>query len=138
MGKTGVSGRKHAREARRGRERKGRRAESLAALWLRLKGYRILARRVRTPVGEVDLVAGRGRCLVFVEVKYRATLEEAAEAAAHGNMARVRRAAGALAARCEHGGGYSWDTVRIDAVLVAPWRLPRHLQGVAGEDGLWA
>lgn len=130
--------------ARRGRERKGRRAESVAALWLRLKGYRILARRVRTRAGEVDLVAERGRCLVFVEVKYRATLAGAAEAAAQGEMARVRRAAGALAARYESGRagrdgtGYSWDTVRIDAVLVAPWRLPRHLQGVAGEDGLWA
>jgi len=129
-----VAGRGHAQEARRRRYARGRRAESLAAWWLRLKGYRILARRVRTRAGEVDLVAGRGRCLVFVEVKYRATFAEAAEAAARGDMARVRRAAGVLAARY----GYSWDSVRIDVVLVAPWRLPRHLCGVAGEDGLWA
>lgn len=119
---------------RRRSERAGRRAESVAAWWLRLKGYRILARRVRTPVGEVDLVARRGRCLVFVEVKYRATLREAAEAASRGNLARVRRAANLLAVRYHD----TWKTVRIDAVLVAPWRWPRHLCGVAGEDGLWA
>ncbi len=49
-------------------ERGGRRAESLAALWLQLKGWQILARRARTPVGEVDLIARRGRLLAFVEV----------------------------------------------------------------------
>ena len=107
-------------------------AEDVAAWWLRLKGYRIVGRRVRTPVGEVDLVARRGRCLAFVEVKYRPTLAQAAEAAARGNMARVRRGAALLAARY----GNDWNTVRIDAVLVAPWRLPRHLCAVAGEDGL--
>ncbi|MCH8684567.1 YraN family protein [Pedomonas mirosovicensis] len=117
---------------RRRSEARGRFAESVAAWWLRLKGYRILERRVRTRVGEVDLVARRGRCLVFVEVKYRATLAEAAEAAAQGQMARVRRSASLLAARY----GHDWETVRIDAVLVAPWQLPRHLCAVAGEDGL--
>ena len=55
----------------------GRRAETLAAWWLRLKGWRILATRARTPVGEVDLVARRGRTLAFVEVKARATDDEA-------------------------------------------------------------
>jgi len=123
-----------ARNQRQRSEHHGRKAENVAAWWLRLKGYRILARRVRTRAGEVDLVASRGRCLVFVEVKYRASLAEAAEAAARGDMARVRRAASLLATRY----GNSWDTVRIDAVLVAPWRWPRHLCGVAGEDGLWA
>ena len=51
---------------RREAERQGRRAESLAALWLRLIGWRILARRVRTPAGEVDLIARRGRMVAFV------------------------------------------------------------------------
>ena len=125
---TGSRGKRQRSEAR------GRRAETLAAWLLRLKGYRILARRVRTRAGEVELVARRGRCLIFVEVKYRATLREAAEAAARGNLARVRRAANLLAVRY----GNNWETVRIDAVLVAPWRWPRHLCGVAGEDGLWA
>lgn len=129
-----MAGAQRLQDRRRRSERQGRRAESVAACWLRLKGYRILARRVRTRAGEVDLVARRGRSLVFVEVKYRATLAQAAEAAARGDMARVRRAAGLLAMRY----GNNWETVRIDAVLVAPWRWPRHLCGVAGEDGLWA
>ena len=58
---------------RRERERGGRRAEALAAWWLRLKGWKILARRLRTPLGEVDLVARRGRTVAFVEVKARAS-----------------------------------------------------------------
>ncbi|MGK2284985.1 YraN family protein [Pedomonas sp. V897] len=130
----GGAGRSRAdrQQGRRRDEARGRLAEDVAAWWLRLKGYRIVGRRVRTPVGEVDLVAMRGRCLVFVEVKYRPTLAQAAEAAARGRMARVRRAAVVLAARY----GRLANSVRIDAVLVAPWRLPRHLCAVAGEDGL--
>ena len=62
---------------RRRAERGGRRAEALAALWLRLKGWTILARRVRTPVGEVDLIARRGRTIAFVEVKARASAADA-------------------------------------------------------------
>ena len=62
---------------RRRAERGGRRAETIAAWWLRLKGWTILARRVRTPVGEVDLVARRGRVTAFIEVKARAGAAEA-------------------------------------------------------------
>ena len=68
------------RADRRLAERRGRRAETLAAWYLRLKGYRILARRYRTPVGEIDLIVRRGRLVAFVEVKRRPTEAEAAEA----------------------------------------------------------
>ena len=61
---------------RRLAEKRGRAAETVAAWWLRLRGWRILARRVRTPVGEVDLIARRRRTLAFVEVKARATAEQ--------------------------------------------------------------
>ena len=81
---------------RRQAERGGRRAERLAAWWLRLKGWRILAMRARTPVGEVDLVARRGRVLAFVEVKARATAAEAAIALDDYRLRRVARAAEAL------------------------------------------
>src|SRR5690606_25123476 len=74
-------------------EQGGRRAESFAALWLRLKGWTILARRLRTPVGEVDLVARRGRTLAFVEVKARATAEAAAQALDEYRLRRVVAAA---------------------------------------------
>jgi putative endonuclease len=111
---------------RRKAERGGRRAERLAAWWLRLKGWRILAVRARTPVGEVDLIARRGRTLAFIEVKARATDEAAALALDEYRLRRVARAAEALMPRYARDG----DTTRIDAMFVTPWRLPRHLANV--------
>lgn len=107
-------------------ERGGRRAESIAALWLRLKGWTILARRVRTPVGEVDLVARRGRTLAFVEVKARATRESAEQSLDDYRLRRVAAAAEALAPRYARPG----DDLRIDAMFILPRRLPRHLADV--------
>ncbi len=107
-------------------ERGGRRAEKLAALWLQLKGWKILGRRVRTPVGEVDLVARRGRTLAFVEVKARATAEEAGFALDEWRLRRVAAAAEALAHRFARQG----DDIRLDAVFVVPRRLPRHLTNI--------
>ena len=63
-----------AEAARQRAERRGRTGETVAAFWLRLKGYRILATRLRTPVGEIDLIASQGRITAFVEVKARAAL----------------------------------------------------------------
>jgi len=114
------------RNPRRQRERWGRRAESVAAWWLRLKGYRVLARRVRTPLGEIDLVVARGRTLVLIEVKARATLTLAHESLSAANRRRLRRA-GALVAAQWPG---TWLKYRFDVVLVAPRRFPRHLVGV--------
>lgn len=103
----------------------GRRAESYAALWLWLKGYRILARRVRTPAGEIDLIARRGRQVAFVEVKARGNLRAAAEALSGRGAHRIARAAKFLLARYVKAD----DSARFDAVLVRPWRLPVHLKG---------
>ncbi len=107
-------------------ERGGRRAESLAAFWRQLKGWQILARRARTPVGEVDLIARRGRLLAFVEVKARATAREAEFALDEYRLRRVAAAAEALAPRFMRSG----DDIRIDAMFIIPWRLPRHLENV--------
>ena len=107
-------------------ERGGRRAESMAAWWLRLKGWTILARRVRTPVGEVDLVARRGRTVAFVEVKARGSAAEAGLALDEWRLRRVAAAAEALAPRYAAAG----DDIRIDAMLVVPGRLPRHLPNI--------
>jgi putative endonuclease len=111
---------------RRRAEQGGRRAETIAAWWLRLKGYAILARRARTPRGEVDLVARRGRTVAFVEVKARATAEQGAVALDDYRLRRVAAAAEALAPRFARAG----DDIRIDAVIVVPRRLPRHLPGI--------
>ncbi len=112
--------------SRRAAERGGRRAERIAAWWLRLKGWRILATRARTPVGEVDLVARRGGTLAFVEVKARATVAHAELALDDFRLRRVARAAEALAARHARPG----DTIRIDAVFIVPGRWPRHVENI--------
>ena len=99
-------------------------AESLAAAYLMAKGYRILAKRFRTPHGEIDLVAKRRNLVAFIEVKARATLDEAAFAVTPRQQARIINAAQLwLAARPE----YAEFELRFDAILIAPRRLPRHL-----------
>jgi putative endonuclease len=103
-------------------EQRGRRAETLAAWWLRLHGWRIMGRRVRVHGGEVDLVARRGRTLAFVEVKARASAEVAAWAVDEQRLQRVAAAAEQLSARF----GRGCDTVRIDVILIVPGRLPQH------------
>ena len=112
--------------SRRERERGGRRAETIAAWWLRLKGWTILARRLRVAVGEVDIVARRGRVVAFVEVKARASAAEAALALDEYRLRRVAAAAGALAHRFARDG----DDIRIDAIFILPRRLPRHIANV--------
>lgn len=111
---------------RREAERAGRRAETIAAFWLRLKGWAVLARRVRTPVGEIDLVARRGRTLAFVEVKARSTGAAADFALDDHRLRRVAAAAQALAYRFARDG----DVIRIDAVIVTRGRWPSHLPDI--------
>lgn len=108
---------------RRRAEREGRRGETLAAWYLRLTGWRILARRIRTPLGEIDLVARRGGTVAFVEVKWRRTAAELATALDLRRLQRVIAAAEVAAPRYVRAG----DTMRIDAILLAPRRWPRHI-----------
>ncbi|XIA65754.1 YraN family protein [Bradyrhizobium sp. TZ2] len=104
--------------------RTGLSAESRAAAFLMAKGYRILAKRFRTPYGEIDLVAKKRNLLAFIEVKARASLDDAAYAVTPRQQARIIDAAQAwLMAHPEHA---EFD-LRFDAILIAPRRLPRHL-----------
>jgi len=99
-------------------------AESVAAIFLGAKGYRTIARRWKSPVGEIDLVIKRGRLIVFVEVKARRDIDQAAESVLMRQRRRIVAAAEAwLAAHPEHAG---YD-MRFDAVLVAPGRMPQHI-----------
>ncbi|MEO8175969.1 MAG: YraN family protein [Sphingomicrobium sp.] len=107
-------------------EQRGRGAETLAAWWLRLHGWRILARRARVPGGEVDLVARRGRMLAFIEVKTRATAKAAEYSLDAYRLRRVAVAAERLAPRFLRDG----DDMRIDAIFIVPGRLPRHLPNI--------
>jgi len=113
-----------AEDRRRARGR-GLRAETLAALYLRCKGYRILARGFRTRSGEIDIIARRGRTLVLVEVKRRPSREDAAWAITPTQKQRIERAtAGFLAGHP----AYSDLAVRFDALLLAPGRWPQHIE----------
>ena len=107
-------------------EKRGRGAETLACWWLRLHGWRILARRARVPGGEVDIVARRRRVLAFVEVKARATEEAAALSLDAWRLRRVVVAAERLAPRYLKPG---YD-LRIDAIFIVPGKLPRHVPNI--------
>lgn len=103
---------------------KGLNAEKWAALFLLLKGYMILDWRVRTKVGEIDLIVRRKDVLCFVEVKLRKTQAEAAEAVHAVNQERVRRAAELYLQRHSR---YTVHDIRFDALVMAPWRWPQHI-----------
>jgi putative endonuclease len=109
--------------------RTGRWAEALCVWALRLKGYRILLRDFRTPVGEVDIVARRGRTLAVVEVKARATIADAANALGAKQRERITRAAEYLQATLPDARN---TEVRFDVMLVVPWRLPVHIMNAWG------
>ena len=110
----------------RAAEARGRRAETIAAWWLRLHGWSILAKRARVAGGEVDLVARRGHTLAFIEVKQRATDGAADWSLDAFRLRRVAAAAEQLAIRYARRG----DLIRIDVVYLVPGRLPRHLPDV--------
>ena len=105
-------------------EARGRKAETIAAWWLRLKGWRVLDTRVRTPAGEVDLVARRGNLIAFVEVKTRKTAADLDFAIDARRLARVAAAAEVLM-QCYAGPG---DDIRVDVILLAPGTPPRHIE----------
>ncbi len=103
----------------------GRRGEWVAALWLMAKGYRILGFRLRTPQGEIDLLARKGPVLAVVEVKLRGTIETALEAVTWRQRQRLRRAAEAFAARRA---SLRAATIRLDLMALAPGRWPCHIR----------
>ncbi len=109
---------------RRRAETAGRLAELATAILLSLKGYRVRARRLRTPVGELDLVARRGDTIAFVEVKLRRDRQLADEAVTPRNRRRLVAAAQWwLAANPEYVG----YVLRFDIVLWVPWAWPKHV-----------
>ena len=116
-------GRGNSTDERRRRYRRGHLAEYAAAAVLIAKGYRVLARRHRTPLGEIDLIVhGHGR-IVFVEVKQRATAGDLEAAISEHQIFRVRNAADLWLGR---NAGYREHRIGFDLMLVVPWQLPLH------------
>src|SRR5690606_29050223 len=116
-----------ARAKRQGHERRGRRGERLASLALMLKGYRIVARRYRTRLGEIDLIARRGNLVIFVEVKVRPTLVDAMEAIGRMSERRIEAAADLWLMRQRD---HARLSLRFDMVAVLPRRWPVHVPNV--------
>lgn len=112
---------------RRKSYRRGHRGERLAAAALMVKGFRILARRYRTKLGEIDLIARRGDLVLIVEVKARRSLMEAMEAVAHESERRIEGATDLWLARQPDFGRLS---VRFDMVAILPWRWPVHVENI--------
>ena len=116
---------------RAGAYRAGLRAEAAAAWMLRLRGWRILARRFRTPVGEIDIIAQRGAVIAFVEVKRRRARRDAMEALRPAQRERMIRAARWW--QTSH--SFAQEAVlRFDLVTVNRWMWPRHMPDIFGED----
>ena len=101
----------------------GRRAEVWAAVWLMLRGYRILGFRLKTPQAEIDLLAVKGGVLAVVEVKQRVTLTAALEAVSSDQRERLRRAGRNLASRRP---SLADKAVRLDLIAMAPGKWPKH------------
>jgi len=104
-------------------ERRGRRGETIAARYRMLTGWRVLARRVKTVRGEIDIVARRGPVLCFVEVKWRHNARDLGLAIDDYRLRRVADAAALLAARYQRPG----DDLRIDVILIAAGHWPRRI-----------
>jgi putative endonuclease len=113
-----------SRRERLARYRRGRFSELIAAVALIARGYRILGRRVRTPYGEIDLIAVRGRRLAFVEVKRRATRLDCESALTPRQSGRIGRAAELWIGRNAR---YRNHDRGLDALFIMPGRLPVHL-----------
>jgi putative endonuclease len=112
-----------ANRDRRGAERRGRRAEVYAALWLHVKGYQILATRFKCRAGEIDLIAKRGSVLALIEVKQRPTTELAISSVPHRNWLRIAAAAEVWTSRQLKLAHLDW---RYDLVAITPRSFPKH------------
>lgn len=117
------------RDRRQRAERYGRAGESLAALYLRLKGYRIVARDLRTPVGEIDLIVHRGNLIAFVEVKTRSV--DTSDVLTAAQRRRIVRAAELFLA---HRPEFAASDIRFDLIFVGRRRWPQHLRAAFRAD----
>ena len=121
------------RQERQFAEGAGRRGEALAALFLQAQGYRVLDRRVKTPVGEVDLIVRRRDVTVFVEVKSRSFSHKEADALFAVNRKRIVRAAQYWLIRNPR---HAEEELRFDVIFLAPFAWPRHLKAAFDATGI--
>jgi len=125
---------RHTVEKRKSAHRYGHIAETVAALSLRCKGYRILASRYRNSYGEIDLLASRGNTLVAVEVKARQSLKQCEDTVPPWKQQKIARAMlgalsgqGGIAAKITGLGKGAHPNIRFDVIWIAPMQWPRHI-----------
>lgn len=116
----------HGRRTRIAAEKRGRRAEFIAAWALRLKGYRIVEKRFRTKQGEIDLIARKGDLVAMVEVKARPSLSTAVDAVSFEAQRRIENAGDSWLARQTD---YARLSIRFDIIAVVPRKWPHHIKG---------
>lgn len=107
--------------------KKGILAERKAAFWLFCKGYRIINRRFKTRLGEIDIIARKGNLILIVEVKCRNTLQAAMDSLSYNSEIRIERASDLWLARQRDRDKLS---LRYDLIIIRPWRLPLHIKSV--------
>lgn len=115
---------------RRKSEEAGRTAELIALWYLRLKGWRLIAHRYKSPLGEVDLVMRRGKVTAFIEVKARESLDGAVAAVSPRQARRIAAAARHFLAARDHVD----QSCRFDIVAVSPYQWPRHIENAFEGD----
>ncbi|MEN9895604.1 MAG: hypothetical protein RIR97_1456 [Pseudomonadota bacterium] len=100
-------------------------SEILAAFFLMAKGYRILALRYKTPLGEIDIVARKGDLVVFCEVKARKSVNEAVFAVSTTAQKRIRNASDLWLSKQAKAAVLSQ---RYDIIAITPWSLPTQIE----------
>lgn len=111
---------------------RGKRAEQKAAFYLMLKGYRIMERRFKTRLGEIDIIARRGNLILIVEVKARTTEQAAHDAVGKNAEQRITAAADLWLMRQKDYAGLS---LRFDLIIIRPWRMPQHIPAIFCPSG---
>ena len=114
------------------RYKRGQRSEFWAMVWLKFKGYHILARRHRTPVGEIDIIARKHNTVSFIEVKRRGTIDLAASSIPHHQRKRIARAALYWIGKNK---SFEQSEMSLDVILIAPFKLPVHIKGAFAPEG---
>ena len=112
-------------------ERVGRFSETIAVIFLRLKGYRILKRRYKTHVGEIDIIAARWKTLVILEIKYRKTRSDAAESVTYKQRQRIERATIQFIQTHK---GHIYTQIRFDVILISLYKGLHHLKDAWRSD----
>ena len=105
-------------------DQKGRDAEAQAAQWLMQQGWEVVAQRVKTKLGEIDLIAKKQGLVAFIEVKWRKRASDLADAIDERRLARVAAAVEVVA----HEYALNGEDIRIDVILLAPGSRPRHIE----------